>query len=319
MVQTIVPARFTTRSIDGVDITGFEWRCDSRGDPCFRPVVVICAATAVRCRYYARFAAFLCRNGFDVLTFDYRGIGESRPHRLRGFRAGWGDWGLYDVDAVLRYAQTGFPGQPIYAVGHSIGGFAIGLAPLNHVLKHVVTIGAQFAYWRDYEKVSRWRMFLKWHVVMPVLSHSFGYFPGARLGWLEDVPHHVVRDWSRMGPAFEHSLSSPVSAGQLRQNFATMSGKLLAIGLTDDPFGTVAAVDRLLGYYQGASRTHLRVAPGDIGAADIGHFAFFHDRFETSLWPIALTWLRDGVLPADAPGNVVMNIVPEHNLTVGVG
>ncbi|MDI5933353.1 hypothetical protein [Halomonas kalidii] len=29
----------------------------------------------------------------------------------------------------------------------------------------------------------------------------------------------------------------------------------------------------------------------------IGHFAFFHDRFRDSLWPIPLAWLTERALP----------------------
>ena len=54
-----------------------------------RPVVVIAPATSVHSRYYHRFADHLFQQGFDVLTFDYRGIGHSRPPSLRGFRADW--------------------------------------------------------------------------------------------------------------------------------------------------------------------------------------------------------------------------------------
>jgi hypothetical protein len=31
---------------------------------------------------------------------------------------------------------------------------------------------------------------------MPLLTRVFGYFPGKRLGWLEDTPAGVVHDWS---------------------------------------------------------------------------------------------------------------------------
>ncbi|MDP0881141.1 hypothetical protein Q6276_30415, partial [Klebsiella variicola] len=42
-----------------------------------RPVVIINAATSLRCRYYSRFSDYLFANGLDVITYDYRGIGES--------------------------------------------------------------------------------------------------------------------------------------------------------------------------------------------------------------------------------------------------
>jgi predicted alpha/beta hydrolase len=71
--------------------------------------VIINAATSVRCRYYSRFADYLFAQGCDVLTYDYRGIGESRPASLRGFQASWSDWGRLDFEAMLAHAAEHFP------------------------------------------------------------------------------------------------------------------------------------------------------------------------------------------------------------------
>ncbi len=97
----IVQRPFATRAADGYAIRGFFWRHPGEGRAA-RPVVIINPATSVRCRYYFRFADFLFNNGFDVIAYDYRGIGESRPESLRGFDAGWLDWGRLDFEAVLR-------------------------------------------------------------------------------------------------------------------------------------------------------------------------------------------------------------------------
>mgnify|MGYP006210822357 CR=1 FL=1 len=113
-------------------------------------------------------------------------------------------------------------------------------------------------------------------VVVPLLTRVFGYFPGKRLGWLEDTPSGVVHDWTTRTPRYEHRPSGRALAAL---PFAQVRAKTLAISLTDDPFGTVAATERLLGYLQSAERQHLRIAPVDISVEEIGHFAFFHDRF----------------------------------------
>src|ERR1700754_2398393 len=94
---------FSVNAADGYTIRGFHWRHGPE-EQRRRPVVILNAANSVRCRYYFRFAGFLFDHGFDAIVYDYRGIGESRPERLRGFRAGWCDWGSLDFDAVLRYA-----------------------------------------------------------------------------------------------------------------------------------------------------------------------------------------------------------------------
>ena len=304
----VSPEPFACEAADGVPIRGFAWRGAACGQA--RPVVVINPATSVRCRYYARFAAFLAAHGFDAVTYDYRGIGESRPARLRGFAASWRDWGMLDCEAVLGHVARSFPGQPVDAVAHSIGGVLLGLAPSAHRLRRVVTMGAQYAYWRDYAPSSRLRMLAKWHVAMPLLTLAPGYFPGGRIGWLEDTPRGVVRDWARSRARLEdrwggRSGEPSGDSDALRRAFLGVTAPILAISTTDDPFGTVAAVARTLAYFGGSRRTHLRIAPAEIGEQAIGHFAFFNSRFAGSLWPVPLAWLASGQLPPGHPGRVV--------------
>ncbi|HEV7372743.1 alpha/beta fold hydrolase [Arenibaculum sp.] len=303
----VEPEAFTARAADGYAIRGFFWRCP--GPAGERPVVIVSAATSVRCRYYMRFAAFLFANGFDAIVYDYRGIGESRPASLRGFQGSWLDWGYLDFDAVLRFADRSFPGQPIYVVAHSVGGFVIGLAPSNHLIRRIFTMGAQFAHWRDYRR--RLRMLAKWHVAMPALTAVLGYFPGKRLGWLEDTPKGVVRDWGFSWARIEDICRrgalalGPADRQDLVRQFAAVTAPTLAVGVSDDDFGTVAAVERLLAYFRNSPTTHLRISPESIGEPEIGHFAFFHSRFEKALWPIPLAWLRTGKVPDGAPGTIV--------------
>lgn len=290
---------------DGYPLRGREWR-HTEADPA-RAVVVILPATSVLGRYYHRFAAYLHDHGLDVVTFDYRGIGESRPDGpLRRLAANWYTWGEQDAEGALRYALARFPGQPLDVVGHSVGGFALGLAPSNHGVRRVFTMGSQFAYWRDYPAELRRGMLLKWHLLQPLLALALGHVPAKRLGWMEDTPRGVALDWATMRRGFEHSFRhrSPRGrrrAAERRARFGRLRAPLLALSVTDDPFGTEPAIERLLGYYTGARRTHLRLSPAEVGVERIGHFAFFHDRFRDSLWPIPLAWLTQGALP-DTPG-----------------
>ncbi|KWU22853.1 alpha/beta fold hydrolase [Burkholderia sp. MS389] len=302
------PEPVTLRAADGYELRGHVWR--HRGAAAARPVTVINCATSVRCGYYFRFAAWLFAQGRDVLVYDYRGIGGSRPAQLAKLRANWLDWGRLDCEAALHHARDAFPGQPLDVVAHSIGGCVLGLAASNVHVRHAVTVGAQYAYWRDYLPAERRRMWWKWHVAMPALAAVFGYVPAKRLGWMEDTPRGIALSWARSRPRFEDGYLGSVlddgaaSRAALPARFAGLSAPMLAVGIDDDAFGTVAAIERLVGYYTGSNVTHLRIAPADIGVDAIGHFAFFHSRFTDTLWPVALYWLQHGVLPADAPGVV---------------
>lgn len=262
--------------------------------------VVINPATAVKAAYYHRFARFLARHGYAVLTYDYRGIGGSRqvhPRRTRRFDKL--SWGAYDCDAALQWAVETFPDQPLHVVAHSIGGMMVGLAAHGRHVKRCLTVGAQYAYWPDYAASKRLSMWLRWHIVMPLVTAVLGYFPAKRLGWHEDLPAGAAYEWAFRPATLEHAYRRHRRRGEdpLR-HFPAMTGEMLAIGLSDDPFGTPAALNRLLGYYRGAHRTRVEIRPDSIGVAGIGHFAWFHGRFEQTLWLDALCWLRDGTLPA---------------------
>jgi predicted alpha/beta hydrolase len=276
---------------DGVVVGGHMWTGDAG-------TVVVNCATGVPARYYHRYARFLAGHGFTVLTYDYRGIGASRPARLRGCGYRWRDWGERDFDAVLRFLAARRPGAPITVVGHSIGGFLPGLAPSAGLIGRMLTVGAQYGWWGNYAPSARARLFVKWHLAMPVLTALFGYFPGRRLGWLEDLPAGVAHEWSFRRKRFEHSHPRR-ERQQVLDRVASLHVPILAVAVTDDEIGTPAAVRRALANYAGADRAVVELDPADYGCEAIGHFALFHDRHAGGFWQDTLTWLQTGRNPWD--------------------
>src|SRR5690606_32580822 len=114
-------------------------------------IVVVAAAMGVPQRYYAPFADWLARErGCTVLTFDYRGIGESAPPRLAGFDATLTDWYRLDLDAALRAARVvAAPPVPLTVVGHSLGGQIAPLAPSVRSIDALLTVAAGSGWWRQ--------------------------------------------------------------------------------------------------------------------------------------------------------------------------
>src|ERR1700730_15144087 len=98
-----------------------------------RAAVVVNSATAVPRKIYRGFAGYPAERGFAVVTYDYRGIGESRPASLVGFAARMRDWAALDATAALDHVRAAWPNVPIHAVGHSVGGQAIGLLDNNEM------------------------------------------------------------------------------------------------------------------------------------------------------------------------------------------
>jgi predicted alpha/beta hydrolase len=278
---------------DGVALGGHLWRTPA-ASPC--GFVIINPATGVLARYYHYYARFLAEAGFDVLTYDYRGIGLSRPARLRGCGYRWRDWGQLDFDAAIRFAKAHRRDGELLVVGHSVGGFLPGLAEHGPLVERMLTVGAQYGYWRDYARERRASLFLKWHVAMPAVTSLFGYFPGRRLGWSEDLPAGVANEWSFKKARTELSYPRQDRALVLNQ-FAGFQAPILAVVVSDDELGTLQAVRRTLAYYSRAPKQEVVLSPGDFGVSAIGHFSLFHMRFARSFWADTLCWLRDGINP----------------------
>jgi predicted alpha/beta hydrolase len=275
---------------DGVRLGGHLWPASGDGPA---HAVVINNATGVLARYYHRYARFLAGHGFDVLTYDYRGIGQSRPDRLVRCGYRWRDWGERDFAAALRFMDERKRGGSLIVVGHSIGGFLPGLADNAPAIDRMLTVGAQYAWWGDYASGRRLRLFLKWHVAMPALTAACGYFPGRRLGWLEDLPAGVANEWSFRGLRFERS--HPVAERQDRLlRMAAVTAPILAVAVSDDELGTVPAIRRTLAYYSGAERTAVLLRPSDYGRETLGHFGLFHDSHASDFWVDTLSWLHEG-------------------------
>lgn len=268
------------------------------GDHSAGPWVVIAGATAVKQAYYARFAAWLSLQGCTVLTFDYRGIGDSRPGQLRGFEARLRDWGERDLEGVLRFSLKEKGSRPLHLIGHSVGGQLLGLATSNDGLERVLTVGSQSGYWGHWPGVSAWRMAATWYGLMPVLGNVVGYIPG-KLGMGEDLPGGVALEWARWCRHPHYLLGDGVS----REGFERLRAPLKAISIDDDDYAPSQAVDWLHALYTNAPLERHHVTPRELGAQAIGHFGFFRSAFQDSLWRQVTGFLmpRSPTVPTGAP------------------
>lgn len=284
----------TIRCQDGYELRGHIWEPLSLDVPSHGSVVVIVGATGVLASYYHRYASFLAENGFTAITFDYRGIGQSRDVSIRQLEASWYDWGMKDIDAVLEWAAANVS-HDLHVVGHSFGGFGVGLAKNGRQVKRLLTVGAQHAHWRDYRRGYRLQFWWRWHVLMPAITLRHGYFPGKRLGWLEDLPKGVALNWARSPKYF------PAGAGRRRRSLlahqSSFSARTLAVSAADDPFASETAIARALNYHPNSPAVVVQLKPQDLNSSEIGHFALFHSRFRGTFWTGTLQWLRDGTNP----------------------
>lgn len=247
--------------------------------------VLIMPATGVPQSYYAKYAAYLAERGFTVLTFDYRGIGRSRNGDLRHSSARMRDWALLDAAAAWRFLGAG----PKLVVGHSFGGQALGLLPEPRSIAAALLVGSQSGYWRNWPALGRAWMWPTTHIALPAVTKLLGYFPGSRLGFGEDLPPGVAIEWA----SWCRHPRYLVGALGVENAYAQVQARMRAYAISDDPFAPLRAVNALAELYPAARWETRRLAPQEVGVADIGHFGFFRERFRASLWRESADWLEE--------------------------
>jgi predicted alpha/beta hydrolase len=252
--------------------------------------VLIGGAMGVRQAFYRPFAQWLAEQGYVVATFDYRGVGESRGASLRGFDADLFAWAR-DTDAALDALAARAGEVPLYVVGHSLGAQLPGLLKNRDRIAGLVSIAAGSGYWRDNAPRLKRTVLYFWHVLVPVATALFGYFPGARLKKVGDLPRGVVLQWRRWCLHPRYHVGAEGSA--VREQFEAVRFPLVALSLTDDELMTERGTHVLVDCYANAPRRVERVAPADVAARRIGHFGFFRDAFAPTLWARTAGWLTE--------------------------
>jgi predicted alpha/beta hydrolase len=259
----------------------------SRGAP--RAVALVVPAMAVPQGFYAPFARWLAECGFDVLTFDFRGIGDSAPRSLRGFQADILTWAREDAAAMLALARSRAARRPVAWIGHSLGGQILAMTPGNEAISAAITIASGVGYWRENAYPLRYYSWFLWFVAVPVATALCGYFPGRALGMVGNLPRGVIEQWSRWCRDPEYAVG--VEGEAMRELYRRPTLPMLSLSFTDDEYMSGQNVSVLHDFYANARRELRRITPRDLGLRRIGHFGFFRPEAGERLWPLALAWL----------------------------
>jgi predicted alpha/beta hydrolase len=263
-----------------------------------RHAVLINSATAVPRKVYRGFAGYLARRGCAVLTYDYRGTGDSRqmslvgynqPKSLVGFKASMSDWAALDMTAAVAWMRERYKTLPLAYVGHSFGGQALGLLANNGEVSRALLVAAQAGYWKLMATPERYRVYAMLNFIGAPLTRFKGYAPGwAGIG--EDLPKGVFEQWTRwvMSPRY---LFDDTTLANL-PNFANYKGAMRALCMTDDPWATRPAVELLCSGFTAIKPEVLSITPADANASKIGHLGFFRPEHRDTLWRGAAEWLQ---------------------------
>jgi len=252
-------------------------------------LLLINSATGVKQQIYFSFAQFFSEQGFTVMTYDYRGIGQSKPEKMKGFEASMRTWGTRDYKAVTDYIKANFPNHQKFCLGHSVGALILGMNPDSEMFKEFAFVGTQNAFVGNLKFKTKIEAYLGFGIVQPLSTKILGYFPANWFGLGESLPSASAFDWRTL-------ILNKKSTNKLLEKVddfsRNLTQKVFVIQAEDDAWLTEKGVKSLLeNTYPNLKPTYRIIKTSESEKGEIGHINFFRS-YNKKLWHIILKELN---------------------------
>ncbi|MDW9380282.1 alpha/beta fold hydrolase [Chryseobacterium sp. JV558] len=253
-------------------------------------LLLINSATGVKQQVYFSFASYFSEQGFTVITYDYRGIGLSKPKEMRGFHGSMRLWGSKDYKALTQFIKTNFKDYKKYCLGHSVGALILGMNKDSEIFEEFVFVGTQNAFVGNLKGTTKIEAYLGFGIAQPLTTSLLGYFPAHWFGLGESLPKNCAYDWRTL-------ILNKKSTNRLLEkidNFSkNLTQKVFVIRAEDDIWLTERGVLSLLNTtYPNLKPTYRLIAVSESDKKEIGHVNFFRS-YNNKLWDIILNELID--------------------------
>lgn len=269
---------------DGFQLSGTLYEPEQ-----LKAAVMIAPATGIKKTFYHSFAGHLSANGYGVISFDNRGIGDSRSGPVRESDASLVAWGQMDMTAVLETLKKTFPETTYHLIGHSAGGQLAGLMENAQDLTSMFNVSCSSGSLKNMDYPFKLQAEFFMNVFIPFSNLLFGHAKSQWVGMGEPLPRVVAaqwREWCNGSGYVQEALGKTIH----RHHFDNLSIPSQWLYAADDDIANQKNVQEMVGVYKAIKAELITLHPEELGYKDIGHMKFFSSR-RKELWKFALNWL----------------------------
>lgn len=249
-------------------------------------LLLVNSATGVKQQVYFSFANYLAENGVTVITYDYRGINESKPQKLRGFETTMRSWGTQDFKTLTGFIQKNYSSYRKFCLGHSVGALILGMNKDATIFEKFIFVATQNAYVGNLKWKIAATALLGFGIALPISTKLRGYFPADKFGLGESLPSGVAFDWQTL---ILNKKSTSRLFEKIEQDYSkTLAQPVFIIHAEDDPWVTKKGMESLMNNaYPNMQKVYQEIKVSESPKKEIGHINFFRN-FNKNLWKIVL-------------------------------
>ncbi|EFF82364.1 hydrolase, alpha/beta domain protein [Acinetobacter haemolyticus ATCC 19194] len=246
--------------------------------------ILICPATGITKTFYHAFAEWLSQQGYNVLSFDFRGIGESLHGALKDSTASINDWGMLDIPAAIETLLKRTNAEKVIIVGHSTGGQLLGITPNYHKVAKVLAIAGSTGHIKGLKGKTKLLAPVMFNVIFPISSLFKGYGATQFIGMGENLPKNVAKQWAEFCSKPGYVMNA-VGKSIFEDYHQEIQCPITSFWASDDEIATHTNVKDLLRLYPNAKTKLVELNPQKHGYKQIGHMLMFKKSHQ-KLWSL---------------------------------
>jgi len=270
------------RTDDGIDLSVHEFVPEKKKDLDLN--IIIAPATGITQRFYKDLALFLCSEGYKVITFDFRDLGESKIGRMKDSKASFSIWALKDFKAVF---DSYLKEQRTAVIGHSFGALAFTIQENANEALGLYAFGSGTGHVSHMSFLEGVKALFLWHILLPIALYINGFLPGKISGLGSHIPKHVCLEWRKWCSMKRFWLDDPHFKYKTRT--ASLCVPIKVTASSDDPWTPVESAKSYYGNFNKNQTTFNNVQVSD--NKQVKHIGYFLKENQDLFWTDILSWL----------------------------
>ena len=244
--------------------------------------VLVCPATGITQHFYQAFAEWLATQGYDVLSFDFRGIGRSLHGPLNQSEASIVNWGQLDIPAAIDSLLCKTQTDQVILLGHSAGGQLLGIVPNYQKVAKVIAVSGSTGHVKGLKGKTKLLAPLMFNVIFPLARITKGYGPTQAIGMGENLPKDVAKQWAQFCSKPGYVINA-IGKTVFEDYHTKIDCPITVLWSSDDEIATATNVKDLLRLYPNADTQMIELKPKSYDHKAIGHMLMFKKSHQ-NLW-----------------------------------
>ena len=236
--------------------------------------VLICPATGITQHFYQDFAQWLTTQGYDVLSFDFRGIGRSLHGPLKDSQASIVNWGQLDIPAAIDALLCKSQADQVLLLGHSAGGQLLGITPNDQKVAKLIAVSGSTGHIKGLTGKTKILAPIMFKLIFPVARITAGYGPTQAIGMGENLPKDVAKQWAQFCSQPGYAINA-IGKTVFEDYHAKVNCPISVLWSSDDEIATRPNVKDLLRLYPNAKTEMIELKPQSYQHKAICHKLMF--------------------------------------------